>query len=681
MTDVAEGALDRSGRRLDVVENRGGMGFPGSGTESSRWRVTVLSATAVLLAGCVAAAVAAVVPSRTAATGIPDAGGLVELGLPALKAIFDVAAALTVGWLVAAAALVPPARSGLLDVGGFRAVRAAGLSAVVWAVAGLALIPVSLADLGPYPLTTALRWDYVLSGLQASESMRGYLFSAGLASLIAILSRVVLRPRWAAWLLVVAVVAVLPLAVAGHASASGDHDIAVDSMVFHLVGVSVWVGGLVAFLGLARQQVTHLNVVARRYSSTALVAFVAVALSGVVNTWIRLTFVSDLWTTPYGRLVLIKTLALVVLGVIGYAHRRRTLPDLAAGRRGALIRLAAVETLILVATVGVAAGLARTAPPPPAGVLPSAQDARLIDVLGFSLAGPPTPARLLFDWRFDLVFGTAAMVAGGLYLAAVLRLRRRGERWPAGRTVAWCAGWLTVAMATSSGLGRYAPSQFSLHMLEQVLLGSTAPILLVLAAPGTLLLRSLIPRRDGVPGLREAAVAVGRGPVLRVLTHPLVVLGLFAGSGYAIYFTGVYPLLVDSHLGHLAMSGYFLLLGYLFYWVVIGVDPTPRRLSPSVKPVLVLVALPFHALFGLALATSPEVLAATYYRSLDLPWAGDPLTDQHTGGGIAWGIPIVGMLVVLVALLARRADADHDPNADLRNPGFLTGRLPDRPTS
>ena len=74
-------------------------------------------------------------PSRNIVTGIPDAGTFTELSLPALKALFDLCGALTVGWLLAAAVLVPPQRSGVFDVGGYRAVRAASLSALVWAAA------------------------------------------------------------------------------------------------------------------------------------------------------------------------------------------------------------------------------------------------------------------------------------------------------------------------------------------------------------------------------------------------------------------------------------------------------------------------------------------------------------------------------------------------------------------
>ena len=67
--------------------------------------------------------------------------------------------------------------------------------------------------------------------------------------------------------------------------------------------------------------------------------------------------------------------------------------------------------------------------------------------------GRPTLARLLFDWRFNLLFGTAALVLAAAYLLGVRRLRRRGDAWPVGRTVAWLAGCAGLLVATSSGLG------------------------------------------------------------------------------------------------------------------------------------------------------------------------------------------------------------------------------------
>jgi len=401
----------------------------------------------------------------------------------------------------------------------------------------------------------------------------------------------------------------------------------------------------------------HLQVIARRYSSIALWAFIAVALSGFGNTWVRLSYVSDLWTTEYGRLVLLKAALLTVLGVVGYLHRRRTLPRISDdGDRRPLIRLAVVEVGIMAATIGVASALARTATPPPSGT--ALTDTEL--VLGYDLNAPPTFLGLLTHWRFDWILGTAMIAAAVVYLLAVRRLRRRGDRWPIGRTVAWVIGCLMVLLATSSGLGAYAEAQFSIHMMAHMLLGMIAPILLVLGGPITLALRALpAAGRGQPPGLRESIVNCLHSRPARLITHPLVVFPLFVLSFYVLYFSSLFEVMIGSHLGHLVMNLHFLLIGYLYYWVIIGVDPSPRQVQPMIKLAMLIGALPFHAFFGLALMNSNKAMAIDYYESLGLPWVTDLVADQRLGGAIAWGATEVPMIIVMIALLSQWARSDE----------------------
>jgi putative copper resistance protein D len=648
---------------------------PATAPSGSRWSVAVVSVAAALVTVCVAVALAASVGRRVLIPGLPDAGRVVEFATPGIKALFDLSAALTVGWLFAAVVLVPPQRNGVLEVGGYRAVRAASLAAVVWAAAALALVPLTFADTYGYSLLDALSADNLITGVTVSDQVRGYLVAATLAALVAVLARVTLRVGWAVLLLVMAVAGVLPQALTGHSAQSSDHDTAVDTMVWHLLGVSVWVGGLVALLGLARQRVPRLPVIARRYSAAAGVAFVVVAASGFGNAWIRFASIEDLFLTDYGRLVLAKASLLVVLGVLGWWHRRRTLPALdgAAGSR-ALIRLATVESLVMAATIGVAAALARTASPPGSPVVPT--DLEL--TLGFDLPGPPTAWRLLTAWRFDWLVGVLALVAAGVYVAAVLRLRRRGDRWPVGRTAAWLGGCLVVVLATSSGLGRYSVALFSVHMMAHMLLGMVAPILLVLGGPITLALRALpAARRGAAPGLREAVVAVTHSRVVRFLTHPIVAFLLFIGSFFAVYFTSLFDTLMASHLGHVTMYVHFLLVGYLYYWVIIGLDPAPRRLQPMVKLAMLLGALPFHAFFGLAIMNSHTAMATDYYERLGLPWPVDLVDDQQLGGAIAWGATELPIIIVVIALLAQwsRTDEREASRSDRRRDDDSDGEL------
>jgi putative copper resistance protein D len=235
-----------------------------------------------------------------------------------------------------------------------------------------------------------------------------------------------------------------------------------------------------------------------------------------------------------------------------------------------------------------------------------------------------------------------------------------------------------LLFATSSGIGRYMPAMFSVHMSAHMLLSMLTPVLLALGAPVTLALRALpAATRGDPPGPREWLLAALHSRVSRVLTNPIVATILFVAGFYGLYFGGLFDLAADSHAAHVAMNLHFLLSGYLFYWVVIGVDPTPRPLPPLAKLAVVFASLPLHAFFGVVLMGSKTVLAQGFYQSLKLPWHTDLLGDQKVGGGIAWAAGEVPLVLVLIALLLqwRRSDqrtatrldraADRDEDADL----------------
>ena len=63
-------------------------------------------------------------------------------------------------------------------------------------------------------------------------------------------------------------------------------------------------------------------------------------------------------------------------------------------------------------------------------------------------------------------------------------------------------------------------------------------------------------------------------------TNPVVATIMFVAGFYGLYFGGLFDAAVGSHAGHVAMNIHFLMSGYLFYWVVIGADPTPRPIPP-----------------------------------------------------------------------------------------------------
>jgi putative copper resistance protein D len=235
-----------------------------------------------------------------------------------------------------------------------------------------------------------------------------------------------------------------------------------------------------------------------------------------------------------------------------------------------------------------------------------------------------------------------------------------------------------LLFASSSGIGRYMPAMFSMHMAAHMLLSMLVPVLLVLGAPVTLALRALpAARGDDPPGPREWLLAALHSRVSRLLTNPIVATIIFVSGFYGLYFGGIFDVAVTSHAAHVAMNLHFLLTGYLFYWVVIGVDPTPRPIPPIAKLAVVFASLPLHAFFGVVLMGTKAVLAGDFYKSLQLPWHTDLLADQRLGGGIAWSAGEVPLVLVLVALFIqwRRSDqrtavrldraADRDDDADL----------------
>jgi cytochrome c oxidase assembly factor CtaG/putative copper export protein len=644
-----------------------------------------------LLAGATAAALSALsLTDALTATGLPNPGPVTTYGLPFVRAAGEIAAVLAVGSFMFAAFLVPPQTTGVLDAAGYRALRLGTVASGVWTVCAALLVPLTVSDVTGQPVVSRLSPSAIWSVASLVDAASAWRWTAFLAAAVTLASLPVLRWSWTPLLFGGSLVTLVPLALTGHSSAGGSHDMATNSLLIHLFAAALWAGGLIALLAHALRRGEHADVAAHRFSALALWCFVAMALSGVVNALVRIRL-GDLVHSGYGWLVLAKATALCALGFLGWRHRRRGLVALRADpqARGPLIRLALVEALVFGLTFGIAVALGRTPPPPPSIFNPSIPAIEI----GYDFAGPPTVARVLFDWRFDLIFGTAAIVMAVLYLLGVRRMRRRGDGWPMGRTLAWMCGCAVLLFTTSSGLGRYMPAMFSMHMVAHMLLSMLVPILLVLGAPVTLALRTLPSAGRGKPpGPREWLLAALHSRVSRFLTHPIVATMLFVAGFYGLYLGGIFDAAVSNHAAHLLMNVHFLVSGYLFYWVVIGIDPTPRQIPQLAKVAMVFATLPLHAFFGVVLMGMQTVLGESFYRSLQLVWHTDLLGDQRLGGGIAWAAGEVPLVLVMIALLiqwrrsdqrtAKRLDraADRDDGAELASYNAMLAEMARRDT-
>ena len=595
--------------------------------------------------------------------GIADPGQFVGWITPFTKLLMDLSAVLVVGFLIAAAFLLPTRQR---EVQGL-SVRAVGLAsswALVWAAASaFYFLPKAGAIFGKGILDLSYR---EITGYAGTSEARAILLQALGALLVAFAARWTLSVRGLAWTLGLSLATLGPIALTGHAASSGSHSLATTSLFLHILGATIWVGGLAALGWVAMHGSKRLPPALARYSTLALWAFVIVAASGVVNALVRLGSPGNLFDNAYGLLVVGKIVALIVLGGFGVAQRRRIV---ATG--GSFLRLAVTELFVMAVAVGLAVALSRTPTPVGDDVLKTPVE----ELLGGPLPAAPTVMRLLWGWSGNGV-GLAIVALGtALYLRGVWSMHRRGDAWPLGRTLSWLAGMAAIAWATFGGLGEYSHVLFSAHMASHMLLSMVAPIFLVLGAPMTLALRTLPgPRQPGEVSPRSLLLGFLHSRFAQFVTHPIVGPVLFVGSLYGLYFTGLFETLMGNHWGHAIMEIHFLAAGTLFYYVLIGIDPAPRSLAPIARFGVLLVTLPFHAFFSIAVMSSNTVFALDYWKTLDRPYRTDLLADQYLGGGMAWATGEVPLLLVMIAILfqwfrsdareAKRFDRAEDRNED-----------------
>ena len=252
--------------------------------------------------------------------------------------------------------------------------------------------------------------------------------------------------------------------------------------------------------------------------------------------------------------------------------------------------------------------------------------------------------RIFTEWSLAPVPFVITVWTCGLYLLGVQVLRRRGDHWPMGRTVAFVVvGMGSFYFATASGLGAYDLTLLSVHMVQHMILAMLVPLALALGAPVTLALRTLPPRP------RRLLLALLHSRVARVLSFPPLTLFLYVVSPWALYFSGWYDASLHSAYVHEAMHLHLVLVGALFFWPLMGIDPVPGRVGYPARMLLVVLTLPFHAFLGVTIMNQTALIGHDWYPSLaDGPmgsWLPDPHADQHLAGGILWGS---GDLIALV---------------------------------
>ena len=504
-----------------------------------------------------------------------------------------------------------------------------------WLAVTFIYILIQIAYLLEQPLSASFDLTVIRSYLTQTSIGKSYLVQMiGIALVLLIPLKKVISTYVA---LLISLVAITAPVFQSHGSTSGYHGLAIGALVVHVIALSFWVGGL---FGLTQLSKANKLIALPRFSEIALWSAIAVVLTGAATAWTRLDSIQA-WQSKYGAVTLLKIFLAITLIGFGALHRRWIIKS----DYPSVFRLVTAEIVIMISTIFVGSWLS-TINPPEREIISSPG----LLVTGIEMPEPPTFSRVLLAYDADGLMLGLLIFAVAIYIKGVIILSRRGDKWPVGRTIAFALGISAIDFATSGGLGVYSRFAFSNHMLSHMVLGMIAPIGIVLGAPITLALRTLpIGRNEQERGIRGSFIALLHSKLSKIYTHPVVALAIFNGSLFALYFTPLFGNLMQGHSGHFFMSIHFLLSGILFFQVLIGVDPMPRKVPHIVKVIIIFAAMSIHAFFSISVMSASTLLDNGYFALLERPWATDLLADQRAGGAIGWAM---GEIPILLALLA-----------------------------
>lgn len=570
--------------------------------------------------------------SGRSASGIRITSPFITWMLPVSRGAFDVAVFATIGSLLTARWLLPG--NGLRSTG-LRVLRLAGRWSLVLTVAALCHAIVTTAQLVGVGARDVLTSPALYPVLWRVPQLRSLLVLAVVALVVHLFCARAGEPRVAGPLLVAVCLSLVPFLANGHASSARNHFAASQSLVVHVLAASLWVGGLMVIIVHLRSDRTALRAALPRFSALALGCYVALGVSGVIGALVRLDLSWAALPTTYGALVVAKTAALLVLGLLGMAHRSWTLPGVAAGRPLAFVRFAFAE-LALMATATVLAVLLARTPPPVDGLgrpVPLHTGSGTILDRGIE---PLAPQTVLTAFRPDVLVLT--VLAGLLvaHLVTVAHVLRTGGTWRGGRSALFVAGVLLAGWCLCGGLGVYAGVLFSNEVSRLLVMGLVVPALLISGSP----------RRSG-PGWTMGPFA-----------DPVNGLVLFVGVLGAALMTPLMELSLRSPAAHIALPVAVTAAGFVFLTPLLDADRRARlQRSAREEALLVTVLGGLLLVYAVLLATSGTLFAAEWYGGLRLSWS-DPVTDQQRTA-------IVVACFGLVLLAAAQ----------------LRGRLPDRALS
>ncbi len=258
---------------------------------------------------------------------------------------------------------------------------------------------------------------------------------------------------------------------------------------------------------------------------------------------------------------------------------------------------------------------------------------------------PPSVADLLFGWSFEPALQMPLLIAVGLYVAAVRHVNAAhpSNPVPRARWLAFLAGMAAIEIALQSGIERYDTTLFWIHMAQHLLLTMVAAPLIALGAPITLLLRVARPelrKRLILPILHSLPV--------RIVGFPVVSWLLFAGVMWGSHLSPLFDRSLEDPFVHDLEHLAYLVTALLFWWPVVGLDPSPWRIPYPARALYVFLAMPQNTFLSLAILGASAPLYP-HYATIGRTWDPSPLADQQLAAGLMW---VVGDVMLFLSVLA-----------------------------
>ncbi len=262
----------------------------------------------------------------------------------------------------------------------------------------------------------------------------------------------------------------------------------------------------------------------------------------------------------------------------------------------------------------------------------------------------------LTDWLpLEVLPALALLIAAIWYLNAVRSLNKRGDKWPINRTLFFNLGGLgTIFIATQGPLARLDTVLLTTHMIQHMLLSMLAPVFLALGAPVTLALRTFPSK------LRELLLRLLNSWYVKVITFPLFAGLIYILNPWLLYFTSYYEATLTNTILHNINHFHFVVVGSIWIWALIGIDPMPR-LGYPIRMFAVFVTLPFHAFLGVTMMNTQTPIALKHYESVIRDWGPTIVEDQQMAGGLLWATgDVIGLIIFLTLMIQWSKASDRE---------------------